>query len=304
MEFGVNLYTHDRYPDAAALYGIARLADELGFGTIAVGEHVVVPRAHLSLLPARWYDPLVVGAAIGAVTTKVKVAFSILVLPYHHPVRLAKAIATLDVLTGGRVIVGAGAGWLEGEFDVLGVPFRERGRRLDECLAAMKVLWTNDDPSFQGEWVRFEDVAFDPRPLQRPHPPIWVGGWGRNAMRRAVAFGNGLYPAAGGPLSRLAGDVRTVQGMLAEAGRDPADFTFAHAINYGDKRSLDHSAQASPVARREMVFGYEPRPILEHVHAAREAGFSHISVRFPGDDHEEMADAMRRFHEEIIIPLG
>jgi probable F420-dependent oxidoreductase len=304
MRFGVNLYTHDRYPDARALVEIARLADDLGFETVAVGEHVVVPRSQLSLLPARWYDPLVVGATIGAVTTRVKVAFSVLVLPYHHPVRLAKAIATLDVLTAGRVILGAGAGWLEGEFDVLGVPFGERGRRLDESLAAMKELWTSDDPTFQGEWVSFADIAFEPRPLQRPHPPIWVGGWGRNAMRRAVAFGDGLYPAAGGPLSRLAGDVRAVRGMLADAGRDPAAFTFAHAINYGDKRSLTHSREASPVDREEMVFGYEPEPVLDHVEAATAAGFSHISVRFPGDDHEQMADAMRRFQQEIITPLG
>jgi len=172
VQFGVNLYTHDRYPDASSVHGIARLAEDLGFGTIAVGEHVIVPRGHLDVLPSRWYDPLVLATAIGTVTTRINVFFSILVLPYHHPVRLAKAIATLDVLTAGRVILGAGAGWLKGEFDVLGVPFDERGRRLDESLAAMKELWSSDEPAFQGRWVEFQDVAFDPRPVQQPHPPI------------------------------------------------------------------------------------------------------------------------------------
>jgi len=301
MKFGVSLYPFGRYPDATAIYETARLADDLGFETITIGEHVVVPRSHLDVLPTKWYDSLVLGAAIAAATKNVRIFFSVLVVPYYHPIRLAKALASLDVLSGGRLIVGVGAGWLKNEFDLLGVPFEERGPRLDEALRAMKELWTSDNPSFQGRWTSFQDLVFDPRPVQQPHPPIWIGGWGKNAIRRAVALGDGLYPATSGPLSRVLDRMTETREALVKAGRDPDAFSFSHAIDYGDTTRSKYENEATPIRDREHLgFGLEPGPILEHVGIAQDAGVQQISVRFPGADHHQVMDAMRRFHADIM----
>lgn len=304
MKFGMSLYPFNRYQDAAAIRDVARLADELGFDTITIGQHIVVPRQALHLLPGKWYESLVLGASIAAWTERVKVFFSVLVVPYYHPVQLAKGLASLDVLSGGRLVVGVGAGWLEPEFAVLGVPFQERGARLDEALRAMKALWTDPDAAFDGRWVQFKDLEFDPMPLQKPHPPLWIGGWGKNAMRRAAELGDGLYPATAGPLDRLIGDMATMRGLLEQRGRDPRTFTFAHAIDYGGHAGPSHLEDASPIRRQPMIFGRDAGPILEHVGKAERAGFAHIGVRFPGDDHREVMDAMRQFSAEVMVPAA
>jgi probable F420-dependent oxidoreductase len=288
MKFGMSMYPFSRYPTAEAIFETARLADELGFETITIGEHVVVPKSHVGIVPDKWYDSLTLGAAIAAATTKIRIFFSVLVVPYYHPIRLAKALATLDIISGGRLIVGVGAGWLKNEFDLLGVPFEERGARLDESLAAMKELWTSDDPRFHGRWTSFQDLVFDPRPVQRPHPPIWVGGWGKNAIRRAVTLGDGLYPATSGPLSRIIARKEETTRLLEIAGRDPTRSKYEN--------------EATPIRDREhLAFAPdEPGLILEHVEIARAAGISNISVRFPGSDHRQVAEAMRKFHAEIM----
>jgi len=305
LTFGMSLYPFQRYKRPEAMVEVAVLAEDLGFETVTIGEHVIVPRESLDSLAATNFDSMVLGATLAARTTRLKVFFSILVVPTYHPVRLAKAIATLDFLSGGRVIVGVGAGWLEREFDILGVPFHERGARLDESLRAMKELWTSDDPSFAGRWTSFENVTFEPKPVQRPHPPLWIGGWSENAMRRAVAVGNGLYPSNAGPLDRMIRDKQRLTRMLADAGRGDDPFRFGHAIDYGARAGLPHLAKATSPAkdRVPLVFGYEPAPILEHAHAAAEAGFSHIGVRFPGDDEHEVMAAMKRFHGEVMQPF-
>jgi len=172
---------------------VARTADELGFDAIAVPEHIVMPSEMVELMGAFWTHAMTVMAFVAGATSRLIVDSSVIVLPYHDPVILAKAVSTLDFLSGGRVRLSIGVGHAEREFEVLKVPFHERGRIADEYLAAMIELWVSDDPTFHGRRVDFEKIAFEPKPVQRPHPPIWIGGNSQAAMRRAARH-DGWFP--------------------------------------------------------------------------------------------------------------
>ena len=172
---------------------VARTADELGFGSIAVPEHIVMPSEMAELMGPFWTHAMTVMAFVAGATSRLVVDSCVIVLPYHDPVVLAKAVSTLDLLSGGRVRLSIGVGHAEREFEVLRVPFRERGRIADEYLAAMVELWTREEPVFHGRYVDFERIAFAPKPVQVPHPPIWVGGNSRAAMHRAARH-DGWFP--------------------------------------------------------------------------------------------------------------
>ena len=172
---------------------VARTADELGFDSIAVPEHIALPVEMVELMGAFWTHAMTVMSFVAGATSRIIVDSCVIVLPYHDPVILAKAVSTLDRLSGGRVRLSVGVGHAEREFEVFRVPFHERGRITDEYLAAMVELWTSEDPTFHGHYVAFDRVAFEPKPVQRPHPPIWVGGNSPAAMRRAARY-DGWFP--------------------------------------------------------------------------------------------------------------
>ncbi|HEY8524982.1 MAG TPA: TIGR03619 family F420-dependent LLM class oxidoreductase [Acidimicrobiales bacterium] len=200
---GVNLYPPVSQPWESSMGAedyqlVARTADEVGFDCLSVPEHIVVPDEMVELMGATWSHALTVMAFVAGATRRIEVDSAVIVLPYHHPVVLAKAIATLDVLSGGRARVTIGVGHAEREFEVLGVPFRERGRVADEYLAAMVELWTSENPSFRGRYVAFDDIAFEPKPKRSPHPPIIVGGNSDAALRRAARH-DGWFPWLVGP---------------------------------------------------------------------------------------------------------
>ena len=194
MKFSTGLPGLNRYPPisceweaslgAQDFQRVARTADELGFDSIAVSEHIVIPADMVELMGAFWSHAMTVMAFVAGATTRLIVDSAVIVMPYHDPVVFAKAVSTLDLLSGGRVRVSIGVGHAEREFEVLRAPFHERGRMTDEYLAAMIELWTSDEPQYHGTYVDFDGVAFAPKPVQQPHPPIWVGG---NSVRRCVA---------------------------------------------------------------------------------------------------------------------
>jgi probable F420-dependent oxidoreductase len=203
MKFSTGLPGMTRYPPisqpwessmtAADFQLVARTADELGFDSMTIPEHIVMPAEMVELMGPFWTHALTAMAFVAGATQRLIVDSSVIVLPYHHPVVLAKAVATLDWLTGGRVRLSIGVGHAKREFDALRVPFHERGRLTDESLAAMRELWTSESPMFQGRYVAFERIAFEPKPVQKPHPPIWIGGNSRAAMRRAARH-DGWFP--------------------------------------------------------------------------------------------------------------
>jgi len=172
---------------------MAKRADELGYDMIAVPEHFVIPAEHVELSGPHYFQSTAAQAYLAGATERIKVNSCITVLPLHQPIVLAKALATADWLSGGRMMVTFGVGWLAGEFDALGVPFTERGRIADEYLAAIIELWTSQSPRFDGRYVSFHDVAFEPKPVQKPHLPIWVGGDADAALRRAAKFASGWW---------------------------------------------------------------------------------------------------------------
>jgi probable F420-dependent oxidoreductase len=179
----------------ADILRIVRRADEAGcFDWLTVSEHIVMPNSMVEIMGPRYPEATSVMSFLLGATTNVHVLTYVLVLPYRDPIMLAKQIATMDFLSGGRVALGIAAGHLEREFELLQVPFHERGALTDEYIRAMKELWTSESPSFQGRYVQFDSIAFEPKPAQRPHPPLLIGGNSKPAMRRAAALGDGWLP--------------------------------------------------------------------------------------------------------------
>ncbi|OBH16896.1 TIGR03619 family F420-dependent LLM class oxidoreductase [Mycolicibacter sinensis] len=172
---------------------MAKRADELGYDMIAVPEHIVIPAEHVELSGPHYFQSTIAQAYLAGATERIMLNSCVTVLPLHQPIVLAKALATADWLSGGRMMVTFGVGWLQREFEVLGVPFGERGRIADEFLAAIIELWTCESPRFEGRYVSFSDVAFEPKPVQRPHLPIWIGGDADAALRRAAKFASGWW---------------------------------------------------------------------------------------------------------------
>jgi probable F420-dependent oxidoreductase len=178
----------------ADVLGIARRADELGWDWLTVSEHIVMPIEMASVMGRRFPEALTAAAVLAGATRRIKLLTYVLVLGYRNPVLLAKQVATLDFLSGGRIVLGAGVGHLEREFLVLNAPFDGRGAIAEESIRAMRELWTSEHPSFQGDSVQFENIAFEPKPVQEPHPPILIGGNSKAAMRRAARLGDGWLP--------------------------------------------------------------------------------------------------------------
>jgi probable F420-dependent oxidoreductase len=214
--FGINTGACAR-PETSAR--VARAAEAAGFESIWTGEHVVLPDPQVPPSPAPPQHPMLDPAAslafLAAHTQRVKLGTGIIILPQRNPLVLAKELASVDVLSNGRLIFGLGAGYLKPEFDALGVRFDDRGARTDEYIDVLRALWTQKSPSFAGRTVRFSGIDAQPRPVQRPHPPIIVGGMSASAFRRALLRGNGWYGFAR-DLAAAKGDLA---GIAAERGR-------------------------------------------------------------------------------------
>jgi probable F420-dependent oxidoreductase len=220
---------------------VARAAETLGMATLWAGEHVVMVDDSESRYPysddgriaipadADWLDPLVALSFAAAATTRIRLATGILLLAEHNPVLLAKQVASIDVLSGGRLSLGIGVGWSAEEFAAVGVPFAGRGRRVDEYVAVLRTLWREDVATFAGEYVSFDRIRVNPKPVQDRRVPIVIGGNGDAALRRAAATGDGwygFYLSAAETVER----VETLRRMCREAGRDPADVRTAVAL--------------------------------------------------------------------------
>lgn len=229
MKFGLRYCNTGRYVDPAAATELLQAGEAAGFESAWTVEHTVVPAGYASSYPYTadgkmaggvndipLPDPLIWMAYAAAATTRIKLATGIMILPQHNPVVAAKQIATLDHLSGGRILLGVGVGWLKEEFEALGVPFEDRGRRADEYIAAMRELWTADAPSFDGAFVRFKEAYCRPKPPNGP-VPIIIGGDSKPAARRAGRLGDGYFPARAATPEAIDLVRRTAEAH----GRDP-----------------------------------------------------------------------------------
>ena len=212
---------------------LATRAEELGFESLWLPEHPIIPVSRTQetypgrddgVLPKKYFDvvdPMVALGAAAAVTSNLKLATGIALLPERNPLLMAKEVATLDVISGGRFILGIGAGWLKEETEIMGGNFDRRWSQARESVLAMKQLWTTVESEFHGEFYDFPPVYSFPRPVQRPHPPVHLGGSARNVFRRVAEYGDGWMPAIASPES-IAEGRRELDRLCAESGRDPS----------------------------------------------------------------------------------
>ena len=226
MQFGLSLPHFWQVASPEAIRRVAQRAEYLGYDGIWVSDHIVIPDSAVDRFGSVFYEPLTVLGFAAACTSTIRLGTTVLIVPYRNPLVAAKVLSTLDVLSGGRVTVGLGVGWTEDEFKALGVPFKERGALSDEYIAVLKMLWTQDKPAFHGQYVHFDHIAFEPKPVQKPHIPIWIGGNSKRAIRRAVALGDGWHPTR-----PLVGDVKAgvayLREVCAQRGRDPSSLMIA-----------------------------------------------------------------------------
>jgi probable F420-dependent oxidoreductase len=221
----LGLFALNQHAGPEALERLVPLSEELGSYSLWMGEHVVVPDPRRPPSPMEpdepIHDPLVALAFAAAHTTSIRLATGIVILPQRNPVVLAKQLASLDSISSGRLIAGIGVGYLEPEMTAVGVPMKRRGARADEYLAAMRALWEQERPSFEGEFVRFDGVNAHPRPVQRPLPVV-IGGHTEAAHRRAARSGQGWYGFML-DLEQTAQQVAGLRRALSQAGRDPGE---------------------------------------------------------------------------------
>jgi probable F420-dependent oxidoreductase len=274
-----------------ACVDLAQHAERAGFASVWVTDHIVLPAHREAPYPHNdsghfpytadqdIHEPLVLLGALAQATERVTLGTAVLVIPYRHPLTTAKMLATADQLSGGRVVLGTGVGWLRDEFEALGIGehYRVRGRVTDEYLTVLRQAWTSDEPfAHHGTHVDFGPIGALPRPARRPHPPIWVGGKGTRALARAVEHGDGYFAISSGP-DELADEVRALHQQARSAGRDPAGLTVAliDGIVVTD-RAL--AADRSPLHGT-------PEQIAEGLARFAAAGLDHLvaGVRLAGD---------------------
>jgi probable F420-dependent oxidoreductase len=288
MQIGISLYNNWGIEDVQALVQLAIRAEALGFTSVWVHDHVFnAGHVFRRIGNKPYYEPLTLLSYVAARTERVGLGTSVLVLPYHNPIRLAKTAATLDVLSGGRLILGVGVGAVAPESEAMGSPFAERGAITDEAIAVMKELWTQDDPRFAGKYSRFSGMPFSPKPLQQPHIPVLIGGNSRAAIRRAVRLGNGWHPLAAPP-ETLAQGMRDLQQLAQAAGRDMAEIPVSLSIPLG------------PSSARRVALGTEPGEIIRAIQAYADLGVQTIAIAGHTDQMAEILPAMDLLAREVL----
>jgi probable F420-dependent oxidoreductase len=314
MEFGVATSTRGEVAQRHGFIAVAEAAERLGFGFISVNDHVVVPRDIASRYPysddGLWsgrtagecLEQLTTLAFIAGNSERLRLLTSVMVVPQRHPVLAAKMLTTVDVLSGGRLIVGCGVGWLKEEFDALGAPpFGVRGRVTDEYLECFKVLWTQENPTFRGTHFGFENITFAPKPISKPHPPIWIGGESPIALKRVVRIGDAWYPASNNPQHRLDTPTRLgtaiddLRSLSESEGRDPGSIDIAFIVLW----PVDWKAQRDADGARRMLTG-SSEDMAGDIDALGRRDVQHLCLTFQTAELRETLDRMQRFAEEVI----
>ncbi|PKB76732.1 MAG: hypothetical protein BZY85_02490 [SAR202 cluster bacterium MP-SAtl-SRR3965592-G1] len=290
MKIGYSLSNNQGMEDIQGVIDLAVGAEELGFDSVWASEHVFnVSYVYDRIGDKPYYEPLTVLTYVAAKTTTIGLGTSVLVLPYHYPIRLAKVAATLDVLSGGRVMLGVGVGVIEEELEAMGSPFAERGAITDETIAIMKELWTKEDPSFQGKYHSFSGMKFTPKPVQKPHIPIIIGGTSKAAIRRAAQTGTVWHPTALAP-DILAQGMEYLKEQAVTAGRDPSEIEVSVSAAIG---STDNHTRYS--------LGEDPEEILERAQRYQEMGVARLVVSPNTRDQTQLRPIMEMI-AEVVIP--
>ena len=242
-----------------------------------------------------YYHPMSTLSYLAATTKRVMLGTSVLVLPYHNPVELAKYAASLDQISGGRVILGVGVGAMTEEFDALGISMRDRASLTNECIAIMKELWTNPSPSYQSQRWKFTDLLFSPKPVQKPHIPLWIGGSSPGAMRRAALQGDGWHPTGLSPEEFSIGR-REIEEMATAAGRAPESLTMSLRIEV----EAHGGPSSSRSAGRARISGDDPDAMAASLAAYETAGVQHVVLALNTGDVDTITRLMETIAREVI----
>jgi probable F420-dependent oxidoreductase len=303
MKVGISLPQLGPTASPDNLIKVAKHAEELGYDSAWVLERLLWPLNPREPYPASpdgslpetyqsVLDPIETLTFVAAHTRTIQLGTSVLVLPYHTPIQLARRIATLDVLSGGRALVGVGVGWSRDEFQAAGTPFERRGARSDEFLQAMIDIWTKDPVKFDGEFYHIPESKIGPKPVQKPYPPIYVAGFGKYTFDRAAKFGNGWNPAGVPSFEWLEGMISQFRQTTTRAGRTDMEVVL---------RSFTMIFKNSPGPRRSPMMG-----TLDEVRAdilrLREIGVTHLIQSPPaiGFDPSASVDDILRLMEQLI----
>ncbi|MEE3141009.1 MAG: LLM class F420-dependent oxidoreductase [Chloroflexota bacterium] len=307
--FGTSMPSRGDMASPANLRTLAQRAESLGFDSAWVSDHIILPRSVDSFYPYAangvatfrpdedYYEPLAALNFLAGCTQKIRLGTHVLILPYRNPVLTAKMISTLDVLSEGRFILGAGVGWMEEEFKALGLDtFAQRGAVTDEYIQLFKELWTKDNPEFQGEHYQLSESGFQPKPVQKPHPPIWIGGHTNPAIRRAAKYGDGWMPIGLRPPAilepeELAEKIARLRRLTIEAGRpeDAVSLCFSTGVTFDD----------SPGATRRMMSG-RAEQIAADLRQYQDLGIRNFILGFPGDSVAAVDEAMEQFSKQVM----
>ena len=314
MQFGLSVPHRGPLANPGAIRAIAESAEALGYGVLTISDHIVVPRQIASKYPyspdGGWsggadgmcFEQISLLNYVAGITKSARLLTSIMVIPHREPIFTAKALATADQLSGGRVELGVGTGWMREEFELLKTePFMERGAVTDEYIQAFKALWTQENPSFDGKYVQFKDIFFEPKPIQPGGPKVWVGGESGRALRRLAALGDVWYPIAGAnpkaPLDTLAAydaALAKLRRAAEQAGRDPASISLAYcAMNHSDQESLNQDGD------RVLMTG-SAAARAEDAAALAERGVSTMVVNVAAGTAEKALAKQQAFASEVM----
>jgi probable F420-dependent oxidoreductase len=308
MKFGVFLPVSGRAASRKTLMEAAQQAEALGYDSVWAADRVVMPwtintpypyskEASFIVPPDRpFFDTLTCLAFLAGCTEKIQLGMSVMVLPYRHPLCWAKIATTIDQLSTGRLIMGVGVGWMEEEFAAMNAPFKERGKVSDEQLTLLKQLWTEEHITFHGEYYHVDDIAFSPKPHQKPRIPIWVGGEGKPAQRRAGRFGDAWFPYFVRITPKeLAARFDNVRAVAKNVGRNPNDVALACC--------LPIELTPSDVPQEEDYLRGSVEQVATALRKFLAIGVTHMGLQFMIPHYPERQQQIERFAKEALPAL-
>jgi probable F420-dependent oxidoreductase len=273
---------------------VAQACDDAGFFYVAVCHHIAIPRSHVDAMSTQWFDPVPTLAYLAAKTERARVMTNVYVAPYRHPLDTAKAFATLDALSGGRVILGVGTGHVEAEFEMLGLRFEDRGKLTNEAIDGIVAAWLDEFPVLPGPHWTAKDLGQRPRPVQQPRPPIWVGGYGKPALRRVAERGDGWVPQ-GTPRQQLPADLAYILEHRDRV-RPGAHLEFGYITEYVHLGDPDWNVPKGTLTG-------SPDRIVESFNELGEMGVSHLQLRFATRSAHELCDQIAAFGRDVLPHL-
>jgi probable F420-dependent oxidoreductase len=283
MEIGCHLPNQGPLATRDAVVTFAREAEKRDVASLWISDHVIFPRTATGSYPGGrfphppdkpYLEPVTVLTAAAVVTDRARLGSSVFILGHRHPVVMAKMLASIDALSNGRLICGVGVGWWKEELEILGVPFHARGRQADEAIRVFKALWTMDNPAFDGEFFKFRDIGFAPKPVQKPHPPIWVGGDSSGAFRRVVTLGDGWHAT-----SKTPAQFKEALGRLRVAA-DAAG------------RKWDTIELSLRFGLSDALLAEGTQAVVDQLGEFKRLGLSHVVLEFRRDDLKQMIEIL------------